>query len=120
MYPTHLDTTSKSYFVDVSRDKLEATYIGQGVHDHDVGFVRSNVLAPSDRAVFYFEVTVKNGGARDTITIGFTSKITKLDKMMNWYDGPLSYRAQDGFKLKNDSKGEPFGPPYTTTDTIGV
>lgn len=118
--PTHLDTTTKSYFVSVSRDKLEATYTGQGVHEHDIGFVRSNAPVSNDRAVFYFEVFVKNAGSKETITLGFTSKITRLDKTMNWYSGLFGYRAKDGFRLRDGPKGESYAPSYTTTDTIGA
>ena len=119
--PTHLDTTTKSYFVSVSIDKLEAKYTGgQGIHEHDIGFVRSNASVPTERSVFYYEIEVKNAGLRRSITMGFTSKTTKLDKTMNWFEGLFGYRAKDGFKLRDGPKGESYGPTFTSTDIVGA
>ncbi len=119
--PTHLDTTTKSYFVSVSIDKLEAKYTGgQGIHEHDIGFVRSNASVPTERSVFYYEIEVKNAGLRRSITMGFTSKTTKLDKTMNWFEGLFGYRSKDGFKLRDGPKGESYGPTFTSTDIVGA
>lgn len=44
--------------VELGRDKLNATYRGEGRHNNDVGSVIANRPVPVRRLVYYYEVTV--------------------------------------------------------------
>lgn len=71
--PTHLNTINSSgKFQFVSRDMLSVRYTGLQLHGNDVGAVQANLPAPTNRVIYYFEMTVKNAGAKGNVAIGFT------------------------------------------------
>lgn len=77
--PTHLNTVNSSGgFNVVSVDKLSVQYVGHRHHGHDVGTVQANCTAPTRRLMYYFEMTVKNGGQEGMVTIGFTPPGVKM------------------------------------------
>lgn len=72
--PTELDTVNSSgLFSIVGPDKLSLQYPSVNLHDHDVGVVQANKPAPSKRLAYYFEIFIKNAGAKGKIAIGFTT-----------------------------------------------
>lgn len=72
--PTKLDTLNSSGgFSVVLQDKLSVQYPNVNLHGHDVGVVQADKPAPSKRLVYYFEIFVKNAGAKGQIAIGFTA-----------------------------------------------
>lgn len=77
--PSELDTLNSSGgFSVVGSDKLSVSYPNVNLHGHDVGVVQANHPAPSKRLVYYFEMYVKNAGARGHVSIGFTTSGFKL------------------------------------------
>ncbi|CAK9137125.1 unnamed protein product [Ilex paraguariensis] len=73
--PTELDTfTSSGGYSVVGTDKLSVHYPSVNLHGHDVGVVQANRPAPVKRLVYYFEIFVKNAGAKGQIAIGFTAE----------------------------------------------
>lgn len=77
--PTELNTINSSGgFLVVSPDKLSVKYTGVNLHGHDVGVVQANKPAPVKRLVYYFEIYVKDAGAKGQIAIGFTSESFKM------------------------------------------
>ncbi|KAK2978549.1 hypothetical protein RJ640_009508 [Escallonia rubra] len=77
--PTELDTVNSSGgFSVVFPDKLTVQYPSVNLHGHDVGVVQANKPAPVRRLVYYFEVFVKNAGAKGQIGIGFTADGFKM------------------------------------------
>lgn len=73
--PTELDTFhSSGGFSIVLPDKLSVQYPSAHQHGHDVGVVQANRPAPVKRLVYYFEIFVKNAGAKGQIAIGFTTE----------------------------------------------
>lgn len=118
--PTALDTVNSSGgFSLVGHDKLSLLYPNAHNHDHDVGVVQANRPAPSKRLLYYFEIYVKNAGARGQITIGFTTSAFKLRRQPGWEANSCGYHGEDGQLHRGHEKGEPFGPTYTTGDTVG-
>ncbi|KAL6318144.1 hypothetical protein AAG906_035649 [Vitis piasezkii] len=99
---TELNTINSSGgFLLVSPDKLSVKYPTVHMHGHDVGVVQGNRPAPVKRLVYYFEIHVKSAGVKGQIAIGFTC---------------------EGFKMRRQpgtTKGEAFGPTYTSGDTVG-
>ncbi|KAL6972097.1 hypothetical protein U1Q18_031782 [Sarracenia purpurea var. burkii] len=60
-------------FLNVFPDKLSMQYTSVHLHGHDVGVVPGNLPAPVKRLLYYFEIYVRNTGAKDQIAIGFTT-----------------------------------------------
>lgn len=78
-FPTELDTVSSSGgFSVVGPDKLSVLYPNVNLHGHDVGVVHANCAAPSKRLLYYFEMYVKNAGAKGQIAIGFIPSSFKV------------------------------------------
>ncbi|KAK6940337.1 SPRY domain [Dillenia turbinata] len=118
--PTELNTINSSGgFLVVSPDKLSLKYTNVNLHGHDVGVVQANKPAPSKRLVYYFEIFVKNAGAKGQIAIGFTSDQFKMRRQPGWEANSCGYHGDDGFVYRGQGKGEPFGPSFTTGDTVG-
>lgn len=66
------------------------------------------------------EVHVDDSGLRNTIAIGMSSDHDMNNTFPGWTSASFGYRAEDGVKLHNDTKGkQPFGPPFSTSDVVG-
>lgn len=77
--PTELNTINSSGgFLVVSPEKLSVKYTSVNLHGHDVGVVQANRPAPVKRLLYYFEILVKDAGAKGQIAIGFTSENFKM------------------------------------------
>ncbi|OVA16367.1 B30.2/SPRY domain [Macleaya cordata] len=118
--PTHLNTINSSGgFLVVSTDKLSVQYTSVNLHGHDVGVIQANCPAPSRRLVYYFEIFVKNAGAKGQIAIGFSSEHFKMRRQPGWEANSYGYHGDDGFLYRGQGKGESFGPTFTSGDTVG-
>ncbi|KAJ8431463.1 hypothetical protein Cgig2_014956 [Carnegiea gigantea] len=90
--PTELNTINSSGgFVVVSTDKLSVQYTSVNLHGHDVGVIQANRPAPVKRLTYYFEMKVKNAGAKGQIAIGFTNESFKMRRQpgfsgIDWYN----------------------------------
>lgn len=119
--PTELDTLNSSGgFSIVLPDKLSVQYPTVNLHGHDVGVVKANRPAPVKRLVYYFEIYVKNAGAKGQIAIGFTTDGFKMRRQPGWEANSYGYHGDDGLLYRGQGKGEAFGPTYTTGDTVGA
>ncbi|WCJ44245.1 SPla/RYanodine receptor (SPRY) domain-containing protein [Euphorbia peplus] len=119
--PTELNTINSSGgFLLMSTDKLTVKYTSVNLHGHDVGAVQANKPAPVKRLVYYFEIYVKNAGEKGQIAIGFTSDTFKMRRQPGWESNSCGYHGDDGYLYRGLGKGEPFGPPFTSKDTVGA
>ncbi|KAH6759355.1 SPla/RYanodine receptor domain-containing protein [Perilla frutescens var. frutescens] len=118
--PSALDTLNSSGgFSVVGPDKLSLLYPNVNLHGHDVGVVQANRHAPLKRLLYYFEIYVKNAGAKGQIAIGFTTSAFKVRRQPGWEANSCGYHGDDGLLYRGHGKGETFGPTYTTGDTVG-
>ncbi|PON85046.1 SPRY domain containing protein [Trema orientale] len=118
--PTELNTINSSGgFLVVSPDKLSVKYTNVNLHGHDVGVVQANRPAPVKRIVYYFEIFVKDAGAKGQIAIGFTSENFKMRRQPGWEANSCGYHGDDGLLYRGQGKGETFGPTYTSGDIVG-
>ncbi|XP_071716338.1 ran-binding protein M homolog [Rutidosis leptorrhynchoides] len=119
--PSELDTLkSSSGFAIVLPDKVSVKYPRVNLHGHDVGVVQANHPAPVKRLVYYFEITVKNAGAKGQISIGFTPNDVNLNRQPGWEANTYGYHGDDGLLYRGQGRGEAFGPTYTVGDTVGA
>lgn len=118
--PTELNTINSSGgFLVVSPDKLSVKYTSVNLHGHDVGVVQANKPAPVKRLVYYFEIYVKDAGAKGQIAIGFTNESFKMRRQPGWEANSCGYHGDDGLLYRGQGKGEAFGPTFTSNDTVG-
>ncbi|GAB4844799.1 hypothetical protein Ancab_038186 [Ancistrocladus abbreviatus] len=118
--PTELNTINSSGgFLVVSTDKLSVQYTSVNLHGHDVGVIQSNRPAPVKRLAYYFEMYVKNAGAKGQVAIGFTNESFKMRRQPGWEANSYGYHGDDGLLYHGQGKGEPFGPTFTAGDTVG-
>lgn len=119
--PSYLNTfNSSGMFQMVSMDKMSVQYVGSSQHFYDVGTVQANCPAPIRRIAYYFEMTVKNAGLKGEVAIGFTTKEFNLRRQPGCEANSCGYRGDDGYLYHGQDKGEPFGPTYTSDDTVGA
>ncbi|KAF3956975.1 hypothetical protein CMV_017963 [Castanea mollissima] len=119
--PTELNTINSSGgFLVVSTDKMSVKYTSVNLHGHDVGVVQANKPAPVKRLVYYFEIYVKDSGAKGQIAIGFTTDNFKMRRQPGWEPHSCGYHGDDGLLYRGQGKGETFGPTYTANDTVGA
>ncbi|KAL6961986.1 hypothetical protein U1Q18_036943 [Sarracenia purpurea var. burkii] len=118
--PTELNTINTyGGFLNVFPDKLSVQYTSVHLHGHDVGVVQANLPAPVKRLLYYFEIYVKNAGAKGQIAIGFTTEGFKMRRQPGWEANSYGYHGDDGLLYRGHGKGEAFGPTYTAGDTVG-
>lgn len=118
--PTELDTVScAGGYSIVGPDKLSVRYPNAQLHGYDVGSVQANKPAPSKRLIYYFEILVKNAGAKGQMSIGFTGPGYRMCRQPGWEANSYGYHGDDGFLYHGHGKGEAFGPTFTTGDTVG-
>ncbi|QHO56077.1 ran-binding protein M homolog [Arachis stenosperma] len=119
--PSELNTINSSGgFVVVSTDKLSVKYTNVNLHGHDVGVIQANKAAPTKLLLYYFEIYVKDAGAKGQIAIGFTSESFKMRRQPGWEANSCGYHGDDGLLYRGHGKGEPFGPTYTSGDIVGA
>ncbi|PPD87054.1 hypothetical protein GOBAR_DD15998 [Gossypium barbadense] len=110
---------SSGGFLVVAPDKLSVRYTTVNLHGHDVGVVQANKPAPVKCLLYYFEIYVKDAGAKGQIAIGFTNEGFKMRRQPGWEVNSCGYHGDDGLLYRGQGKGDAFGPTYTTGDTVG-
>uniref|UniRef100_A0A6N2MAI2 B30.2/SPRY domain-containing protein n=1 Tax=Salix viminalis TaxID=40686 RepID=A0A6N2MAI2_SALVM len=119
--PTELNTVKCSGgFLVVSSDKLRVKYTNVNHHGHNVGVIQADRPAPEKRLVYYFEIYVKNAGAKGQIAIGFTNHSFNMRRQPGWEANSCGYHGDDGNLYRGSGTGEAFGPAFTTNDTVGA
>ncbi|KAH7685247.1 Concanavalin A-like lectins/glucanases protein [Dioscorea alata] len=119
--PSQLDTTALVPFVRVSTDKLTVSYTGSGTGEYDVGAVRADRPVPGGRMAYYFEMLVKNSGEKGCVAIGFGHENYNLRRQPGWDIDSCGYHGDDGRLFTAEGGyGKPFGPTFSTGDTVGA
>mmetsp|Transcript_11992 Transcript_11992/g.43791 ORF Transcript_11992/g.43791 Transcript_11992/m.43791 type:complete len:433 (+) Transcript_11992:318-1616(+) len=118
--PTELSTDSFGNFLEVGTDKLAVKYVGQGHHENDVGAIQSNNPVPIRRLLYYFEVSIEDAGRNQRIGVGFADRSFKLSRCPGWETNSYGYHGHDGSKYNGSSRGEIYGPKFTTGDIVGA
>eukprot|EP00245_Coleochaete_scutata_P013324 TRINITY_DN538_c0_g2_i1.p1 TRINITY_DN538_c0_g2~~TRINITY_DN538_c0_g2_i1.p1 ORF type:complete len:449 (-),score=62.75 TRINITY_DN538_c0_g2_i1:85-1431(-) len=124
-FPTELSTKALWRFLHVSTDKLTVQYSGSGNHGNDVGAVQANHPVPTQRLLYYFEITVKDRGERGEVVLGFTDPNFKTTRQPGWEVNSYGYHGVDGKVYRGkgtqeDPFGELYGPTFTTGDVVGA
>lgn len=119
-FPTHLNTNDMGPYLAVSADNLSVRYTGGGGLYYDVGSLQANCSSPIKKLLYYFEMYVENKGRQGKVSIGFTDQDFRKDRQPGWEPNTFGYHGDDGRVFHNSGFGTPFGPTYTTGDTVGA
>jgi hypothetical protein len=121
---TRLNTKMGSrLLVKTSNKSLQCVeYIGEGVHDYDVGAIQGNGPARQPRRrYYYFEITIKDCGLRGYIGIGFTDEDFKNYRQPGWESNSYGYHGDDGNLFHEPLRPDTgFGPTFSTNDIVGA
>lgn len=107
-------------YLEVSENGHLVRYTGRGRDDSEAASIRSNAqLAPIPTPIGYFEAYIVDKGRDGYMSVGVMNKKTHLDKLVGWGEGAIGYHGDDGNLFVGNGMGRPFGPLYSTGDTIG-
>ncbi|RIB10102.1 concanavalin A-like lectin/glucanase domain-containing protein [Gigaspora rosea] len=114
--PTVWNLDDKSTYLSVYSSGLRVNYEGSGF----AGAIRANHPIPPQCKLFYFEVDIIDDGKSKNIVIGFCEKSFDLNgKALGWHDGSWGYHGYNGKFYCCSTNGSPYGPSFSTGDTIG-
>ncbi|KAF9171622.1 hypothetical protein BGX20_007263 [Mortierella sp. AD010] len=120
--PTRWSNVAKTDKTDLSEDDLQVHYTGKSrgeIHDTDASSIRANRHIPPQCGVYYYEVLIKSKGQQGYIGIGVCNATVALDRLPGWEPQSWGYHGDDGNSFEGCGNGRPFGPVFTTGDTIG-
>ncbi|KAG2437400.1 hypothetical protein HXX76_006052 [Chlamydomonas incerta] len=117
--PSALNSARQGHGLEL-KDKLTVRYAGDARHNNDVGAIQANHPVPVNCTVFYYELTVLDGGISGKIAIGFADKNFKLTRQPGWEVGSYGYHGDDGKKFIGSGMGEDYGPTFGAGDTVGA
>ncbi|RIB20747.1 concanavalin A-like lectin/glucanase domain-containing protein [Gigaspora rosea] len=115
----NLDDKSNYLSVDSSGLRVSYKYKGLGECEENVDSIRANQPIPLHCKLFYFEVEIIDEGENKYIGIGFCKKVVNLNGMPGWDYDCWGYYGDNGNFYCCSGKGNPYGPLFSTGDTIG-
>ncbi|KAK2756090.1 Ran-binding protein 9 [Arachnomyces sp. PD_36] len=119
--PTKWNDADKCAELDLSHEGLEVRHKVQGQKEHDAAAVRADHPMPPQCGIYYFEVTILTKPKEGMIGVGFSSNKASLGRLPGWESESWGYHGDDGksFFGESPSPGKPYGPTFTTNDTVG-
>jgi hypothetical protein len=121
-FPSHWSSTDKAVGVDLEEHTdrpRRAYYVGPGKLDTDAAAVRANVPVPTEACIYYYEMTVVSAGAEGFIGLGLCAGDVALERLPGWEKNSIGYHGDDGHIFRDSGVGSPYGPTYSTGDTVG-
>ncbi|GJJ71317.1 Ran-binding protein 9/10 [Entomortierella parvispora] len=117
--PSRWSSTDKTDKTDLLEDDLQVFYTGPGKEDRDASAIRANRSIPPQCGVYYYEVHIKSKGQSGYIGVGVCNSTVALDRLPGWEPQSWGYHGDDGNSFGGCGNGRPFGPVFTTGDTVG-
>ncbi|KAF9572656.1 hypothetical protein EC968_009556 [Mortierella alpina] len=117
--PSRWSSVEKTEKTMLFEDDLEVHYTGPGKADSDASAIRANRPIPPQCGVYYYEVFIKSKGQQGYIGIGVCNSSVVLERLPGWEPQSWGYHGDDGNIFGGCGNGRPFGPIFTTGDTIG-
>ncbi|KAI8322212.1 SPRY-domain-containing protein, partial [Martensiomyces pterosporus] len=117
--PTEWHPLCESSRMTIGPDRLSVQYTGPGRQDADAAQVQANNCIPARSGVYYFELHIKSRGQSGYIGIGLSLYGIGAHRLPGWDEGSWGYHGDDGNSFGGDGHGHPYGPGFTTGDTVG-
>ncbi|KAK1443381.1 ran binding protein 9-related protein [Babesia gibsoni] len=117
-YPTCLETRGNQPYVTIYKDRLTYKFSGKRRYS-EPGSVQSNVCAPKDCVLYYFEVEILSSDTPASAVVGFS----KLNYYHNRHPGSqpssIGYHGENGNRSNGSGKCVSYGASYGAHDVIG-
>ncbi|KAG0049152.1 hypothetical protein BGZ83_006010 [Gryganskiella cystojenkinii] len=117
--PSRWSSIDKTEKTELLEDDLQVFYTGPGKEDRDASAIRANRPIPAQCGVYYYEVFIKSKGQSGYIGVGVCNATVALDRLPGWEPQSWGYHGDDGNSFGGCGNGRPFGPVFTTGDTVG-
>ncbi|KAF9971414.1 hypothetical protein BGZ73_005647 [Actinomortierella ambigua] len=117
--PSRWSCTDKLDQMELAEDDLQVKYVGVGAEDSDAAAIRANRPIPPQCGIYYFEVYIKNKGRHGYIGVGVCNPTVNLARLPGWDRDSWGYHGDDGHSFGGSGRGKPYGPTFTTGDTVG-
>ncbi|KAJ1953956.1 hypothetical protein GGI12_005898, partial [Dipsacomyces acuminosporus] len=117
--PTEWNVLCNSDNMTLGIDRLSVQYTGPGRQDTDAAQVQTNHSIPVRSGIYYFEMYVKSRGQSGYIGIGLSVYGIGAHRLPGWDEGSWGYHGDDGNIFGGEGHGHPYGPGFTTGDTVG-
>lgn len=109
----------KFSFIGLSQNNLRVHYKGVGKTHKDAASVRATHPIPASCGIYYFEVKIISKGRDGYMGIGLSAQGVNMNRLPGWDKHSYGYHGDDGHSFCSTGNGQPYGPTFTTGDTIG-
>ena len=117
--PLCWSSKDKANFIALSENNLKVHYKGNGKNHKDAASVRTAVPIPASCLLYYFEIKVLSKGRDGYMGIGLAAQGVNMQRLPGWDKQSYGYHGDDGNSFGSSGTGQPYGPVFTTHDTVG-
>eukprot|EP01027_Heterolobosea_sp_BB2_P013480 GEZU01019447.1.p1 GENE.GEZU01019447.1~~GEZU01019447.1.p1 ORF type:complete len:359 (-),score=58.05 GEZU01019447.1:136-1212(-) len=117
--PTALNDKDKNSALKLSQDKLFVEHQSRSFSSATDASIKANAPLHPFSKVGYFEITISSVGYEGVVAIGLAEKSYPSNKQPGWKNLSYAYHGDDGRKFHNRASGLPYGPKFSTGDTVG-
>ncbi|KAH9502660.1 Ran-binding protein 9 [Bulinus truncatus] len=117
--PRSWSPKDKFNFIGLGQNNLRVHYKGVGKKQKDAASVRATHPIPAACGIYYFEVKVISKGRDGYMGIGLSAQGVNMNRLPGWDKHSYGYHGDDGNSFCSSGAGQPYGPTFTTGDTIG-
>ncbi|BFZ19894.1 hypothetical protein BsWGS_22933 [Bradybaena similaris] len=117
--PRSWSPKDKFNFIGLSQGNLRVHYKGVGKTHKDAASVRATNPIPAACGIYYFEVKVISKGRDGYMGIGLSAQGVNMNRLPGWDKHSYGYHGDDGNSFCSSGAGQPYGPTFTTGDTVG-
>ncbi|RUS75825.1 hypothetical protein EGW08_016417 [Elysia chlorotica] len=117
--PRCWSTKDKFHCLGLSQNNLRVHYKGVGKTHKDAASVRATHSIPASCGIYYFEVKIISKGRDGYMGIGLSAQGVNTNRLPGWDKLSYGYHGDDGNSFCSTGSGQPYGPTFTTGDTVG-
>ncbi|KAL9103747.1 MAG: hypothetical protein Q9163_001251 [Psora crenata] len=118
--PSKWVEVDKHNSIEIAGNGLQIRYIGTSkLQDHEAAAARTDHPMPPQCGIYYYEVFIESKGKDGMIGVGFSAATASLEKLPGWEQDSWAYHGDDGKTFCCQLTGKPFGPTFSSGDTIG-
>ena len=81
--------------------------------------MRATHPIPASCGLYYFEVRIVSKGRDGYMGVGLSAQGVNMNRLPGWDKQSYGYHGDDGHSFCSSGTGQPYGPTFTTGDTVG-
>ena len=116
---TFSNVQDKYTYIGLSQSNLRVHYKGHGKTHKDASSVRAIHPIPAACGLYYFEVKIISKGRDGYMGVGLSAQGVNMNRLPGWDKQSYGYHGDDGHSFCSSGTGQPYGPTFTTGDTVG-